>query len=111
MKCFYLLLLGLLLSVIPVGLQARDGVTELKRIGEEVAALQLGLGDYFIGQILDAEKRELAKKNVIHKTIDGTYKFQDGDVFVVAGQKTDMVIGIYNNNTPGFPCDIFFNIN
>jgi hypothetical protein len=99
MKCAYLLLLGLLLIVLPVGLQAGDGATEMKRIGEEVAALKLGLGDYFIGQILDAEKKELAKKNVIHKTINGTYKFQDGDVFVVAGKKTDMVIGIYKQNT------------
>lgn len=99
MKCAYLLLLGLLLIVLPVGLQAGDGATEMKRIGEEVAALQLGLGDYFIGQILNAGKKEHAKKNVIHKTLDGTYKFQDGDVFVVAGKKTDMVIGIYKQNT------------
>lgn len=106
MKCFYLLLLGLLLTVIPVGLQAEDGATEMKRIGEEVAALKLGLGDYFIGQILDAEKREIAKKNVIHKTINGTYKFQDGDVFVVAGKKTDMVIGIYKQNTEASRDDV-----
>ena len=99
MKRVYLMLLGLLLIVVPVGLQAGDGLIEMKRIGEEVAALQLGLGDYFIGQILDAEKREIAKKNVIHKTLDGTYKFQDGDVFVVVGKKTDMVIGIYKQNT------------
>jgi hypothetical protein len=106
MKCAYLLLLGLLLTVIPVGLQAEDGATEMKRIGEEVAALKLGLGDYFIGQILDAEKREIAKKNVIHKTINGTYKFQDGDVFVVAGKKTDMVIGIYKQNTEASRDDV-----
>lgn len=106
MKCFYLLLLGLLFTIMPVGLQAGDGATEMKRIGEEVAALKLGLGDYFIGQILDAEKRELAKKNVIHKTINGTYKFQDGDVFVVAGQKTDMVIGIYKQNTEASRDDV-----
>ncbi|MCP4343453.1 MAG: hypothetical protein GY799_32395 [Desulfobulbaceae bacterium] len=106
MKCFYLLLLGLLLTVFPVGLQAEDGATEMKRIGEEVAALKLGLGDYFIGQILDAEKREIAKKNVIHKTINGTYKFQDGDVFVVASKKTDMVIGIYKQNTEASRDDV-----
>jgi len=99
MKRVYLLLLGLLLAVVPVGLQAGDGATEMKRLGEEVAALQLGLGDYFIGQILNAEKKEVAKKNVIHKTLDGSYKFQDGDIFVVADKKTDMVIGIYKQNT------------
>ncbi|NOR22889.1 MAG: hypothetical protein GQ542_00595 [Desulforhopalus sp.] len=99
MKRIYLLLLGVLLTVVPVGLQAEDGATKMKRIGKDVAALKLGLGDYFIGQILNAEKREIARKNIIHKTLNGTYKFQDGDVFVVAGKKTDMVIGIYKQNT------------
>ena len=99
MKRVYLLLLGLLLTVVPIGLQAGDGVTEMKRIGEEVAALQLGLGDYFIGEILDADKKEIAKKNFIHKTLNGTYKFQDDDVFVVADKRTDMVIGIYKQNS------------
>ena len=99
MKRVYLLFVGLLLIVVPPGLQAGEGATEMKRIGDEVASLQLGLGDYFIGQILNVEKREIAKKNIIHKTIEGTYKFQDGDVFVVAGKKTDMVIGIYKQNT------------
>ncbi len=106
MKRVYLLLLGLLLTLVPVGLQAGDGATEMKRLGEEVAALQLGLGDYFIGQILNAEEREIARKNVIHKTLDGTYKFQDGDIFVVAGIKTDMVIGIYKQNTEASPEDV-----
>lgn len=99
MKSFYLLLLGLLLTLSPVGLQAEDGATAMKRIGGEVAALQLGLGDYFIGQILSGDQKKIARKNVIHKTINGTYKFQDGDLFVVAGKKTDMVIGIYKQNT------------
>jgi hypothetical protein len=97
-KRFCLLLLGLFLTVFPVGLQAGDGATELKRIGKEVAALKLGLGDYYIGQILSGEQKKIAERNVIHKTINGTYKFQDGDVFVVVGKKTDMVIGVYKQN-------------
>lgn len=98
MKSVYLLLLGLLLTVAPAGLQAEDGATAMKRIGKEVATLKLGLSDYFIGQILSEEQKKIAQKNIIHKTLNGTYKFQDGEVFVVAGKATDMVIGIYKKN-------------
>jgi hypothetical protein len=95
MKNIYLLVLGMLLAVAPCGLQAEDGAAAMQRIGGEVAALHLGLGDYFVGQILGAEQKTRAEKNSIAKTINGSYKFQDGEIYVVADKATDMVIGIY----------------
>ncbi|MGB3209547.1 MAG: hypothetical protein WBB19_02465 [Desulforhopalus sp.] len=97
MKRVYLLFLGLILAVVPA-LQAEDGATAMQRIGAEVAALKLGLGDYCIGQTLNAQQQVIAQRNAITKTIKGSYKFQDGEVFVVVDEAKDMVIGLYKKN-------------
>ncbi len=100
MKNMYLLILGLLLTFTPADLlQADDATTEMKRIGAEVAALKIGLGDYFLGHKINELQKEIAKKNAIEKTIKGSYKFNDAGIFVIAAIDTDMVIGLYKENT------------
>lgn len=99
MKNMYLLLVALLLILVPVNSAlAEDGAEELKRIGKEVAALKIGFGDYFLGQQLNDQQKKTAKNNAIEKTIKGSYKFNDGEIFVIAALDTDMVIGLYKEN-------------
>ncbi len=97
MKNIYSLLISLLIFLMfftgPV--QAEDTALAMQRIGQEVAGLNLGFGDYVLGRTLNAEQQLLAEKNRIAKSVAGTIKFQDGDIFVIAQSDTFMVLGIY----------------
>lgn len=94
-------LLSLLLCLVITGflpggnVQAEDADQAMRRIGSNVAELELGFGDYVLGRQLNDNQRALAKKNRIAKTLNGTIKFRDGEVFVVAKEDDSMVIGIY----------------
>lgn len=96
MKNVYSLLLSFLLILATTNPgQSEDASTAMKRIGEEVAQLSLGFENYILGQILTEEQKAFAKKHNVLKTLKGTYKFQDGDTFVVVKANDDMIIGIY----------------
>lgn len=107
MKYVYLLLTCLLITLTPASqLLAEDGATPMNRLGADIAALKLGLGDYVLGQKLTEQQKDIAKENAIEKSIKGSYKFQDNGVFVVASSTSDMVIGIYKENTTATQQDI-----
>lgn len=96
MKHFFCLLLGLLfLTLQSVGSQAATGAEEMKRLAAEVAALELGFGEYILGATLTSAQKTLAKQNTIPKTLEGTIKFNDGDIYVVAKSDDGMILGIY----------------
>jgi hypothetical protein len=97
MKHLYRLLLTLIISaIIPMGFAiAEDTASALQRVGQDVAELDLGFGDYVLGQKLDAGQQLFAKKNKIAKSIAGTIKFHDGDIYVVVQSDTFMVLGLY----------------
>lgn len=100
MKSIHGLLFGLLLSfLISVNVNAGDVAAETKRLAKEVEALQLGFGDYVLCRTLTNKQKEVARKHPVAKALAGTYKFQDGEVFVVANKKTDMVLGIYKEQS------------
>lgn len=100
MRNLYLLLLGLLIALTPAGeLLAEDGTAAMKRLSDDIAALKLGFGDYYLCQTLTEQQKDTAKNNAIEKTIKGSYKFQDNGIFVIASNKSDMVIGLYKENT------------
>jgi hypothetical protein len=90
--------LGLLLTlIITHSALAGTGAVELKKLSIEVAALELGFKDYILGGTLTPQQKEIAQNNNISKTLKGTYKFQDGDIYVVAKTDDDTVLGIYKN--------------
>jgi len=97
MKRFYIVLQSLLLLMIitVASVHAEDTASAMRRIGLEVAGLNLGFGDYALGQVLNDEQKVLAQKNSIPKTVAGTIKFKDEDIFVIAQRDTFMVLGIY----------------
>ena len=107
MKYVYLLLTCLLITLTPASqLLAEDGITAMNRLGADVAALKLGLGDYILGQDLTEQQKSIAHENAIEKTIKGSYKFQDNGIFVVASSKSNMVIGIYKENSTATQQDV-----
>ena len=64
-------------------------------LADEVARHRLGLNGYVVGAILDQTQSSWAQENLVADPYPGTYKFRDGDLFVVADNNTDMVLAIY----------------
>lgn len=83
--------------VFPLWSYAASGADQLREVAKEVAALKLGFGDYILGGTLTDEQKKIAGQNNISKTLAGTYKFVDGDIYVVAKSDDDTVIGIYKD--------------
>lgn len=68
---------------------------EISRVAGEVANLELGFGRYILGKTLTDEQKKFAFKNPIEKALEGTYKFRDDEVYVVASRENDTVLGVY----------------
>ncbi len=98
MKITHLLVVALVFLLTPFSaLFAGTGASEMQRLASEVSALKLGFGDYVLGSQLTKIQKETAGKNDIKKTLDGTYKFVDGEIYVIAREDDDTVLGIYKN--------------
>lgn len=95
----YLKILPLLfvLFLLTSGLKASTIEEEIDRLASEVAELELGFGDYVLGKALNIEQKEMARQNPIKKSLRGTYKFQDGETFVIAANNDDIVLGVYRH--------------
>lgn len=68
---------------------------ELNRVAGEVAELKLGFNEYVLGEKLSKEQKSNGMKYAIPKSLTGTYKFQDGEIFVIAAEESDIVLGMY----------------
>lgn len=96
MKRVYILFLPFLSSLFFASLLcSASAEEELRGVMADVRALQLGFGDYVLARQLSVKQQEVARSNAIAKTIEGTVKFRDGDVYVVAKKDDFTVIGIY----------------
>ncbi len=63
---------------------------------EQIRELKLGFGPYTIGSILNKEQIDKSQANrMADSSYKGTYKFQDQDVFVVADEKNNTILAIY----------------
>ncbi len=62
---------------------------------DAVARLRIGLNGYVVGALLNQTQNSRAKENLVEDPYPGTYKFKDGDIFVVADTSTGMVLAIY----------------
>lgn len=62
-----------------------------------VKNLKLGFGDYTIGSILTSDQVAAAQNNLQEKAYEGTYKFKDNDIFVVAEKSSNMILAVYQS--------------
>jgi len=67
---------------------------------DEVEKAHVGLGDYTLGKALSAEQKRAAEAHRLPANVEGTYKFSDGDLFVVADAGTDRVVVLYRYYAP-----------
>lgn len=80
---------------VATGLCARQAEAEFSRLAMEVEKLSLGFGGYKLGSTLSPKQKEFAAAHLQEKSLEGTYKFRDENVFVVAGKDSDTVLGMY----------------
>lgn len=66
-----------------------------RELQSSVANLKLGLGEYTLATQLSADQVEFASKNRVEKAYQGTYKFKDRDIYVVADKSNNMILALY----------------
>jgi hypothetical protein len=67
----------------------------MDRLTADVLALGLGEGDYVIGAPLTEAQAVEARKNLMADAYPGTIQFPGGDFVVVAEEKTNLVLAVY----------------
>ncbi len=70
---------------------------EIDRVAGEVAKLELGFENYVLGKPLSDSQKRAATQNPIEKSLQGTYKFFDDGIYVIAADDNDVVLGVYKD--------------
>lgn len=98
LKSFYGVIAAMLLFISLVLMQTGYAHTMEPNLAGQVAALELGMNGYIIGTPLSAVQKKQALENLSRDSYPGTYKFRDGDIFVIAASDNDMVLALYERN-------------
>jgi len=64
----------------------------------DVISLKLGIGNYVIGEQLNAVQKKNALQHPVEGAYEGTYKFVDNDLYIVVDSTTDRVLALYKRN-------------
>jgi hypothetical protein len=102
-RSFQLLCLGMILSILfcsssLAGQSEKIAAMSDNKLLSELVKLDIGLEQYRIGKTLTKEQLKIADKNSIKKKYQGTIKFKDGDVGVVADAASKNIIALYLEN-------------
>ncbi|MBW1733653.1 MAG: hypothetical protein JRF51_00495 [Deltaproteobacteria bacterium] len=68
---------------------------ELSQLFEKVAALNISRGGYTLGKAITDSQRGIARKHPVEAANPWTFKFKDGDLYVVADKSTGRVVVLY----------------
>ncbi len=69
-----------------------------EELQKQIAALELGLDNYIVGERLTDVQLEISVKDTDYKAYPGTVKFKDRDIFVIIDKETNVVIALYLRN-------------
>ncbi len=67
-------------------------------LAAKVATLELGMDGYTIGHKLTPVQKKIASENISNDSYEGTYKFKDGDLFIIAAQNDDTILAVFQRN-------------
>ncbi|MCP4292281.1 MAG: hypothetical protein GY780_10670 [bacterium] len=100
MKLTFVLMVGLLLwpTLACESEKAAALNPEVIELAETIKLLDLGAGQYTVGNYLTSEQVKHAEANSIDDTYPGTIKFSDEDFFVVAAKNSHLILAIYQSN-------------
>ena len=79
---------------------------EIEGLLERLAALNLNRNGYTLGKVLTDAQKKTAHLHPIEIENSKIYKFQDGDLYIVAEKKTNRVIILYKQYDPAFRNEI-----
>jgi len=99
MRYFVSLILILLLLTSPCS-DAHS--IEIEELLDRLAALNLNRHGYTLGRVLTDVQRKTALQYPIKVENSNIYKFQDGDLYIVAEKSTNRVIILYKQYDPAF---------
>ena len=89
---------AVLLMVLVFLLQTGYSSEMTNNLAAKVASLELGMNDYTIGSKLTPVQKKIALENILKDAYEGTYKFKDGDLFVIAARNDNTILAIYQRN-------------
>ncbi len=68
---------------------------EIIHVAAKVSRLELGFDDYILGSKLSDAQKAIVPENIVKDSLEGTYKFKKKEIFVVAAEDTDIILGVY----------------
>ncbi len=81
-----------------IGQTTDFSVMSKEQLQKQIAALELGLGQYVVGKKLTDEQQKISGKDAHYKAYPGTVKFKDQDIFIIIDKETNVVIALYLRN-------------
>ncbi len=87
-------------AVMSMGIACSSQSNEFTDLASLVANLNIQRNDYTLGQELTDRQKKTARKNAVAHTNPDTYKFKDGDLFIVADKTTDRILILYEKYEP-----------
>jgi len=97
-KPFHVIAPATLLIVLVLMLQTAYTSERTNNLTAKVASLELGMDDYTIGKKLSSLQKKIASENISNDAYEGTYKFKDGELFIIAAQNDDTILAVYQRN-------------
>jgi hypothetical protein len=94
-KTMLQVLLSLMLAIL---LPAGTTAAAASDLGAQVAALDLGMNGYVIGARLTEAQKEIAAAETVADSYEGTFKFRDRDLFIIAAVNDDTILALYQRN-------------
>jgi hypothetical protein len=89
---------AVLLTLLVFLLQTGHSNEMTDNLAVRVASLELGMDGYTIGNKLTSMQKEIASDNISKDSYEGTYKFKDNDLFIIAAKNDDTILAIYQRN-------------
>ena len=89
---------SVLLIVLVFLLQTGYSNEMTNNLAAKVASLELGMDGYTIGHKLTPVQKKIASENISNNAYEGTYKFKDSDLFIIAAENDDIILAVYQRN-------------
>ncbi len=96
-KTYLFIIFVIFVSALFFILPGLSQANELDALLDRVEKLNITKNGYTLGKALTPKQKEIARKNMLKSKTKGTYKFKDGNIFVIARKNTDRVLIIYES--------------
>ena len=97
-KSLHIIIPSVLLALLVFLLQTGHSNEMTGNLATQVASLELGMNGYDIGNKLTSMQKEIASDNISKDSYEGTYKFKDNDLFIIAAKNDDTILAVFQRN-------------